>query len=331
MHEPNNPPYIYLAPIRGITDALFREIFASHFNGFDATVAPFINPQNKSLFEDKIIQDVLPGNNPQQVLVPQLLHTDPKPFLTLASRLTDLGYTHINWNLGCPAPMVAKKKRGSGLLPYPDDILKILDEVLPKMSISLSIKTRLGFFDIKEILHLLPLLNEYPLKEIIIHTRLGKQLYKGTTNPDGFASCLELSRHTLVYNGDVNDAATYLLLSKKFQGTHRWMIGRGALANPFLAEQIKQTHCKCEAHTQNIKQLDRLFQFHRDLFNGYSAKLSGPSHILGRLKLIWSYLFSSFNTDRKYLKKIQKSRTVDQYQKAVERLFHQASQEIDNT
>ena len=115
-------PFLYLAPIRGLTDALFRDTFSRHFGGFDAAVAPFISPQKKSLYEDKMIRDVLPANNTTLPVVPQLLHTDPEDFLVLARRLADLGYTHINWNLGCPAPMVARKKRGSGLLPYPEEI-----------------------------------------------------------------------------------------------------------------------------------------------------------------------------------------------------------------
>ena len=101
-------PFIYLAPLRGLTDALFRETFSSHFDGFDAAVAPFISPQKKSLYEDKMIRDVLPVHNTKLPIIPQLLHTDPEDFLVLAHRLTGLGYTHINWNLGCPAPIASR-------------------------------------------------------------------------------------------------------------------------------------------------------------------------------------------------------------------------------
>jgi len=232
-------PFLYLAPIRGLTDALFRDTLANHFDGFDAAVAPFISPQKKSLYEDKMIRDVLPENNTRLPIVPQLLHTDPEDFLVLAHRLAGLGYTHINWNLGCPAPMVARKKRGSGLLPYPHEIIGLLAKVLPEMTNELSIKTRLGFNDHEETRALLPELNQFQLKEIIIHARLGKQLYKGTTDPDGFEICRQLSKHTLAYNGDIKNIETYNLLAHRFPDINRWMIGRGALANLFLAEEIK--------------------------------------------------------------------------------------------
>jgi tRNA-dihydrouridine synthase B len=311
-------PFIYLAPLRGLTDALFRETLASHFDGFDAAVAPFIPPQKKSLYEDKMIRDVLPENNTKLPIVPQLLHTDPEDFLVLAHRLTGLGYTHINWNLGCPAPMVARKKRGSGLLPYPDEIVSLLDKVLPELTIKLSIKTRLGFNDHLETRALLPELNRFQLKEIIIHARLGKQLYKGTTDPDGFDICRQLSNHTLAYNGDINDIETFRLLNRRFPTVNRWMLGRGALGNPFLAEEIKG-YPQQSTETRKI----RLYNFHDELYNRYTERLAGPSHLLGRVKHLWLYLITSFPGNKKLLKKILKSNSLAGYRETIEQLFEQ--------
>ena len=312
----DSSPFLYLAPIRGLTDSLFRETFHHHFSGFDAAVAPFINPQRKSLYEDSMIRDVLPQNNRGLPIIPQLLHTDPEQFLVLARRLADLGYTHVNWNLGCPAPMVARKKRGSGLLPYPDEIVSILEQVMPRLGVELSIKTRLGFHDRAELPALLPELNNFALKEIIIHARLGKQLYKGTTDPDGFAACLERSRHTIAYNGDINDVETFRSLASRFPAINRWMIGRGALANPFLTEEIKGSPVDSAE-----KRKDRIFAFHADLYHRYTERLSGPSHILGRVKQLWTYLIFSFPGQEKSLKKILKSTTRENYNRAIDQLF----------
>lgn len=307
-------PFLYLAPIRGLTDALFRETLYRHFAGFDAAVAPFINPQRSSLYEDNMLRDVLPQHNGGLPLVPQLLHTDPEQFLVLAGRLAELGYSHINWNLGCPAPMVARKKRGSGLLPYPEEIVSILTKIMPQLGIELSIKTRLGFHDPAELPALLPALDDFPVKEIIIHTRLGKQLYKGPTSPDGFADCRKKSSHPFVYNGDINDLETFRMLAARFPNIERWMIGRGALANPFLAEEIKG-YPPAEARKA------RIFAFHAELYARYTDRLSGPGHVLGRVKQLWSYLITSFPGQEKVLKKILKSNTLEGYNRAVDQLF----------
>lgn len=314
--QSSTTPFIYLAPIRGLTDALFRDVLFSHFQGFDGAVAPFINPQGPSSYDDKMLRDVLPEHNKAVNLIPQLLNTNPEHFLILARRLIDLGYTHLNWNLGCPAPMVAKKKRGSGLLPYPDEIIKLLEYVIPQLEASLSIKTRLGYFEESEIDHLLPRLNDFPLEEIIIHTRLGKQLYKGATRPDGFERCLQMSKHPLTYNGDVNDYDIYSALQTRFPETHRWMLGRGALGNPMIAEEIKGI-----VPAGDTEKTVRLRAFHDDLLERYRVRLSGPSHVLGRMKQLWAQMIRSFPGKEKILKKILKSRTVEKYQAAVDEIF----------
>ena len=84
-------PFLYLAPLQGVTDALFRTVFHHHFGGFDAAIAPFINPQRHSGFKEKWLADVFPENNPGLPIIPQLLNTNAEDFLAVADRLQDLG------------------------------------------------------------------------------------------------------------------------------------------------------------------------------------------------------------------------------------------------
>jgi tRNA-dihydrouridine synthase len=212
--------------------------------------------------------------------------------------------------------MVARKRRGSGLLPYPETILDILSKVLPELDMEVSIKTRLGFYDRAELACLLPQLDRFVLKEIIIHTRLGKQLYKGVTDPDSFAASQKQSSHRLVYNGDITDLATFKDLADRFPTVDRWMIGRGALGNPFLAEEIKGF-----PSMTNEQRKTRLYAFHQDLCARYQHRLSGHSHILGRLKQLWAYLIVSFPGQHKFQKKILKSSSLESYSRVVEQLF----------
>ncbi|WP_457577951.1 tRNA dihydrouridine synthase [Desulfomarina sp.] len=308
-------PFIYLAPIRGITDVLFRNTFFRHFGGIDAVIAPFINPQKNCLFDDKMLKDLLPETN-DILPIPQLLHTDPGDFLSLAERLADLGYSHVNWNLGCPAPMVTRKKRGSGLLPYPERILFLLEKVSSRIQMKLSIKTRFGYEQKEELFHLLPRFNDFPLKEIIIHTRLGKQLYRGKTDPRSFATCLKLSRHPLIYNGDIVTEDDFAGLAHRFPDTSAWMIGRGLLMNPFLAEEIKGL-----LPGDGEAKRNRLVAFHEELYRGYREQLSGPGHLLGRMKQLWLYLITSFPGKKKAFKKLKKSSTVYAFEESVKQIF----------
>ena len=307
--------FFYLAPIRGVTDALFRNVYHNHFPYFDGTIAPFINPQRFANFKDKYIADILPENNCGMVVVPQLIYNNAEDFIALGKRLEDFGYSHINWNLGCPAPMVANKKRGSGFLPHTDAIVKMLEEILSNLKADISIKTRLGFKDPGDIARLLPQLDTMPIKEIIIHPRIGKQLYRGSADHNAFDQCKKMTRHDLVYNGDIITATDFISLVEKFTDIRRWMIGRGALANPFLTAEIK----KIAPSPASRKEI--LVSFHDEIYGQVKAKLSGPGHLLSKMKQIWAYLIESFPEKKKIIKKIRKAGSERAYQMAIDELF----------
>jgi tRNA-dihydrouridine synthase len=135
--------------------------------------------------------------------------------------------------------MVADKRRGSGLLPYPQAVDGFLDRVCSRLGIGLSVKMRLGRFDPREGEALAPVLNAYPLKKVIVHPRLGVQMYSGTVDLDGFSVLSGALRHPVGYNGDIKTEADFRKLSARFPGVAEWMIGRGALCDPFLPARIK--------------------------------------------------------------------------------------------
>ncbi|WP_299977698.1 tRNA-dihydrouridine synthase family protein [Desulfobacula sp.] len=305
---------IILAPLQGFTDVTYRNVFSDHFSGVDEAVAPFISTMGQMRLKPSRIKDVDPENNKKLFVVPQILGNVAKDFIFLADHLYEMGHQKINWNLGCPHSKIAKKKRGSGLLMYPEEIDTFLDTVLSKISNTLSIKVRLGRRSKDEIFKVLPVLDKYPLDEIILHPRTGLQMYEGTPDHDAFEKTLLCSRHPLTYNGDITDLNSFYAVQKKFPHIRRFMIGRGILSNPFLAENIKQIIVKKD-------QIERLKDFHDDLFDSYKKIFSGPAHLTGRMKGFWSYL-ASFKQSRKPLKNILKTNSIAKYQDMVKRFFN---------
>lgn len=95
------------------------------------------------------------------------------------------GYKEVDINMGCPFPMLAKRHNGSGILPFPEEVEKLLEITQRYPEISFSVKMRLGWENAEECLKLAPILNVYPLKHITMHPRLGKQQYKGDVDPKG--------------------------------------------------------------------------------------------------------------------------------------------------
>ena len=306
---------LYLAPLRGFTDYIYRNTFACHFKGFDGALAPFIPTIGVNRFKPSHFTDVLPENNWTIPVVPQIIGNRPDDFINLAERLFDLGYLSVNWNLGCPFPMVAKKRRGSGLLPYPEAIDAFLEKTLCAIPNQLSIKTRLGRHAISEIFELMPIFNRYPLKEIIIHPRTGKQMYDGQTDLDAFEGCLEQSVHRVVYNGDIHDLQSFQKFANRFKGIDGWMIGRGAVTNPFLPQIIK-------AGADDVPHKVEIFRrFYDDLFEQYRRRYSGPGHLLNRMKGFWTYFSKSFEHSRKIAKKVHRIRCIRAYMEIVDRFF----------
>lgn len=302
---------ICLAPLRGVTDALFRNTYAAFFTGIDYAVMPFLSTTKGPRIKPSHLKEVLPENNRQMRAIPQVMSKRAETFLPLATALFDLGYDTVNWNLGCPYPMVAKKGRGSGLLCNPESIERFLEHVMAVIPNQLSIKMRLGRHREDEIFELLPILNQYPIKEIVIHPRTGVQMYEGRPQLDVFEKCLALCRHPVIYNGDIVDQAGFEKLRQRFPRIQTWMIGRGAVSDPFLCSAIKgQTMDDGKKSTQ-------FRRFHDTLYSRYKHKLYGPSHLLNRMKGLWAYFAKSFEDGPVLRKKINKTQKTHQYESIV--------------
>ncbi len=313
---------LYLAPLQGFTDRVFRNSFSQFFKGFDLAIAPFISALHGGRYKAKEIRDVLPEHNRLLPVIPQIMGNNPQDFLAVVDALDDLGYTTVNWNLGCPYKMVAKKMKGSGLLCYPDVVDAFLDHVMPVMKTGLSIKMRLGRYDKKEIFDLMPVLNRYPLDEITIHPRTGIQMYDGHPDLDAFTEAFALCKHPVVYNGDIKCLSDYQRLSEKMPYVERWMIGRGVLSDPFLPMVIKNG-----SDTVDDK-LGLILSYHHAYFSERLATLSGPVHVMDRMKSFWSYLAPSLDRGDELFKRIKKIRDPHIYIENLDDFFQEGTQWI---
>jgi len=307
---------IYLAPIQGITDRIYRNLFPVYFKGVDLAIAPFISSSKKMKPENNLLREFYPDKNTGLPTIPQIMSSNPDDFTKLANALNEIGCGTVNWNLGCPFRMVVKKGRGAGMLCYPDRVESFLTKTMPALKPKLSIKLRIGFTYPGEVLELLPIFNRFELEELIIHPRTGVQMYEGEVDLDMFEQCLNLSKHRVVYNGDIDSLEKLEMLAKRFGSVKRWMIGRGLIGNPFLAEKIKFNMVK--PYNEKIK---IMMAFHDHLFDEYSKLLSGPAHITNKMKELWTYMGNFFENGDKIRKRINKTHHRDNYIDVVNKIF----------
>jgi len=317
---PIRQPKLYMAPMKGFTDHLFRNVFADHFGGFDLAIAPFIASKRDNKIKKKYVEDVLPENNTRQPVVPQILSKTAREFIFLANYLYELGYRTVNWNLGCPYPAVADKLRGSGMLPHTAMIRGFLDDVIRGLKGRLSIKLRLGWSSLDDIFRLIPVLNQYPLDELIIHPRTGVQRYDGDIDLEAFEQCLAAIQLPVVYNGDIRTPEAFKTLAWRFDGVNRWMIGRWFLANPFLPRIIK-------AGRDDIRdKITLMKRFHEALFWAYSGALDGPHRVMNKMKGLWRYLGLLFKDCDASILRIKKTTHPAQYLEQANLFFEKEAQ-----
>ena len=274
-------PQLWLAPLHGITSRTFRNTLCRHFGGIDCFMAPFLPVQSAGRFRPKVWQDIAPEHNTALPLTPQLMGNRPEQFVDTMTLLHEqFGYEYFNINIGCPSSPVVRHTRGCGLMPHPDMVESIVAEVTSKTPFRLSLKMRLGLHHADEGRELLCRLNDYPLEFLVIHPRLGDDLYEGRPNLEVFEEFCGITKHKIVYSGDVFSKDDYKTLAERFPMVETWMLGRGMLMNPFLAEEIKN---------QDVgDKKSRFMAFYQDLADSL-LPIRGENGTLANLKELWHY------------------------------------------
>ena len=304
------------SPLQGFTDFRFRNAQNKIFGGIDTFYSPYIRLNGKMIIKPSYERDLLPENNLDLQVIPQVITNDADEFLFVAKYVRELGYKELNWNLGCPYPMVTKSGMGSGLISNPEKINHVLERAHSESDIIVSMKMRLGYETTEEILDVLPILDQYPIKNIASHARIGKQLYKGGVHLDAFQQCIDNTKHKLYYNGDITSVAKFHEMQQRFPSIDHWMIGRGLIADPFLPMMIKNN---TQEYPEN--KIELFNAFHDTLYAIYSESLSGATHILLKMYHLWEYFSATFSNPHKVLKKIKKAQSIRNYEAAVAEIF----------
>jgi len=309
----------YFAPMEGVSGYIYRNAYQKYFHNIDRYFTPFIAPKKNHAMSSKEKNDVLPEHNVGMHVIPQILTNQAEYFLHTASVLSEMGYTEVNLNLGCPSSTVVSKKKGAGFLSEPDRLEHFLDDVtkgLERLNMKLSIKTRLGMRDVDEFADLLDLYNEFPLSELIIHPRLQTDLYNNTPNWEAFRQAVQTSTHRLCYNGDLFTLEAYQTFTEVFPEIDTVMFGRGILRNPCLLNQIQQG-AEVDYHLIRM--------FHDDLLDGYTEAFSGDRPVLFKMKELWSHMLSLFPQGETFAKKIRKVERINEYKVIAAQLFDSVS------
>ena len=338
---------IYFAPLEGITGFAYRNVHRQFFGDqIDKYFSPFAAPNYTHHFKTREREDIEPANNEGLRLVPQILTNRAEDFLWAAEEMYAMGYREINLNLGCPMPTVVKKGRGSGQLGDLDALDLFLEQICEGMEkiaglldaeitaekkaeinaeknaeentgikIRFTVKTRIGLESASKAAALLEIYNRYPIAELTVHPRTQRDLYGGKPDLETFSLFLEQSVHPVVYNGDIFSLSDYEKICVRFPECHAVMLGRGLIANPALARELKGGL---------PLQIEELRLFHDAVYESLRKTLPGQAPLLGKMKELWFYMGRNFTGADRCLKEIKKAKNEIQYRAAVRTLFLRA-------
>ncbi|HEG9299874.1 TPA: tRNA-dihydrouridine synthase [Staphylococcus aureus] len=257
-------PFFILAPMEDVTDIVFRHVVSEAARP-DVFFTEFTNTE--SFCHPEGIHSVrgrLTFSEDEQPMVAHIWGDKPEQFRETSIQLAKMGFKGIDLNMGCPVANVAKKGKGSGLILRPDVAAEII-QATKAGGLPVSVKTRLGYYEIDEWKDWLKHVFEQDIANLSIHLRTRKEMSKVDAHWELIEAIKnlrdEIAPNTLLtINGDIPDRKTGLELAEKY-GIDGVMIGRGVFHNPFAFEKEPREH--------TCKELLDLLRLHLSLFNKY--------------------------------------------------------------
>jgi len=229
-------PVLALAPMQDVTTLQFMRVIA-RYGGPEVYWTEYFRVHGDSRPE-KWILDSITQNPTGRPVVAQLIGNDIPALVRNAKLLQQYPVAAIDLNLGCPAPMVYRKCAGGGLLREPARIDAILGALRDAVTVPFTVKTRLGFASPEEFDALLPIFAKHPIDLLTVHARTVTQMYRPGVRYDLIAHAARELPCPVLANGNVFSAgqAQQLLAETGVRGL---MIGRGAIRNPWLFDQVR--------------------------------------------------------------------------------------------
>lgn len=313
---------LLLAPMEGLLDEVLREIL-TQVGDYDLAVSEFTRVSG-NLLPLRAFRRVCPElDNGSRTsagtpLVVQLLGSDPALLAENAAQLATLAPAGIDLNFGCPAPTVNRHGGGAVLLSEPEKLFRICTAVRRAIpaTLPLSAKMRLGISDTEKTLDCARALAAGGIVSLVVHARTKSDGYQPPAHWEWVARIRDVVTTPVVANGEVWTSDDHQRCCTTSDCTDV-MLGRGAVADPFLARRIREQvvgrrpAVDRSADWQELRPLLGIF------WQRISAKVYA-AHAPGRLKLWLNALRRTFIEAETLFLAIRPLRRTEE----IERVLH---------
>ncbi len=278
----SEPNPLLLGPMQGLTNRGLREVFGTTVRP-DVLFTEFVRvrpgaetPVTNSDFIEATA--TVPGIP----LVVQVIGSADEGVVEATRDLVSRGVQHINVNMGCPWGRMTSILAGGGMFRAPETVEPMLRELREIVPGSLSVKTRSGIDDERQIFDVMPAFEAASIDFLVVHSRTVQQKYTGAANHDLTREIVERCGVPVIANGDVTTVEEAAKVMDQ-TGAAGLMLGRGAIADPWLFDRIRG---QAPARPTGVERRRELARHLSLLLDSYETIFHGDAQILAKLKSV---------------------------------------------
>lgn len=297
-------PLTALAPMQDVTNLWFMKVIA-HYGSPDYYFTEYFRVNDTSRLNPKILAAITENDTGRPVFA-QMIGESVPDLARTAKELCKYNTAGIDLNMGCPAPRIYRKNVGGGLLREPEKIERILAELRFVVNDRpLTVKMRVGFENTDNFYKILDIIARQNIDLLSLHGRTVKDMYHGVVKYDLIAEAVKRVDCPVLANGNINSATTAMeVLSQT--GAAGVMVGRWAIGNPWLFDQIRQALAGQPIIPVSLVKvrnyIDRLWQTP-------TASTMPERARVGYLKMFLNYIALSVDTDGCFLRMMRQAQT----------------------
>lgn len=275
----------YLAPMAGVTDAIYRSICKRYGAALTCTEMVSMAGLYYQPKASRALMTMEKGDGPYII---QIFGSDPKMMSQMAKKYC-MNYDIIDINMGCPAPKIVKGGAGSALMKTPEIAREIVESVIGETGKTVTCKIRAGWDDDSiNAVEFATLMQDAGVKCIAVHARTRQQYYSGEADWNLIKKVKEVVDVPVIGNGDIRSAQDAKRMIDE-TGCDGIMVGRASQGRPFLFEQIKTYLEKGELiEKPNLKKrMDDVIEHASgllEIYGEYSAVMMMRKHLTWYIK-----------------------------------------------